>query len=623
MGVKKRRIGLLVKLSSISTIFILLVIVVFSIFSIKSLQESSRETADLMGLNKLTSDLKHFEDRFFQEYGQLRMINGDLIGTNEKSLKHQYSVIDFLSSDLGVEATIFIRENNDYRRISTSIVDSSGKRAVDTFLGANSAAYPFIQAGKAYAGTAVILGRDFITEYKPIFSADQKEIIGILFIGIEMTAVNQIISNNVSKKIVTIIIIAVTSLVSLICANIFSLGYILLRPIQTVTKMLKELAEGEGDLTKRIAIASKDEIADLALYFNATLDNIKELVGTIKNKVNALTNTGYELSVNMEKTSEAVDEISSNFETIKDLESKQKKGSIEVNKALEAIKNSISFQNKLIDEQTDSVNTSSSAIEEMTANIHSVSQTLVANSKHVETLAMASEHGRISLQDVVQKMQEIARDSEGLLEINSVMDNIASQTNLLSMNAAIEAAHAGEAGKGFAVVANEIRKLAESSAQQSKTTANMLKKIKTSIDSITKSSDEVLARFGAIDTGVKTVSEHELNIRKAMEEQETGGKQILVSIARLKEITVSVQTGSENMYRSGNDLVRETDEFIKISNEALANMNEIVNGALKEIKNAVTLVAEMSSENNKNFEDLKNETEKFKISTGSENKNSG
>ena len=103
-----------------------------------------------------------------------------------------------------------------------------------------------------------------------------------------------------------------------------------------------------------------------------------------------------------------------------------------------------------------------------------------------------------------------------------------------------------------------------------------------------------------------------------MEEQETGGQQILVSIARLKEITVSVQTGSGNMLRSGNDLARETDEFIKISNEALANMNEIVDGALKEIKKAVTLVAEMNSENNKNFEDLKNETEKFKISTGSE-----
>jgi CheY-like chemotaxis protein len=217
-------------------------------------------------------------------------------------------------------------------------------------------------------------------------------------------------------------------------------------------------------------------------------------------------------------------------------------------------------------------------------------------------------------------MQEIAHDSEGLLEINSVMDNIASQTNLLSMNAAIEAAHAGEAGRGFAVVAAEIRKLAESSGQQSKTTTTMLKKIKASIDSITRSSDEVIERFGAIDTGVKTVSGHELNIRNAMEEQEAGGRQILDAIGRLKEITVSVQKGSEGMSKSGSDLIRETDEFIRVSNEAMSGMSDIVSGALKEIKTAVTHVTEMSVENNKNFVSLKIETEKFKTSTGQEKK---
>ena len=141
---------------------------------------------------------------------------------------------------------------------------------------------------------------------------------------------------------------------------------------------------------------------------------------------------------------------------------------------------------------------------------------------------------------------------------------------------------------------------------------------RSSIDSITKASDEVLGRFGAIDTGVKTVSQHELNIRSAMEEQESGGRQILDAIGRLKEITVSVQKGSENMSQSGGDLVRETDEFIKLSNEAINGMAAIVNGALKEIKIAVSNVTEMSSENNRNFEDLKSETQKFKVSTGKE-----
>ena len=421
----------------------------------------------------------------------------------------------------------------------------------------------------------------------------------------------------ITTRVVIISLIAI--LVSAII--IFVILTRIIKPIINVTNNLREISEGDGDLTHTILVKGNDETADLASHFNKTLGSIKNMVSIIKYKVNALTNTGNELSVNMERTTKSVNEISHNFDDIKDLEEKQSKGSDEVHKSLENIKKNIDVQTRLIEEQADSVNTSSSAIEEMTANIHSVNQTLLENSKHVNTLSDASEHGRTSLQEVVQKIQEIARDSEGLLEINSVMDNIAAQTNLLSMNAAIEAAHAGEAGKGFAVVASEIRKLAESSGNQSRTTASMLKKIKTSIDSITKSSDEVISRFGAIDNGVKVVTEHELNIRHAMEEQSVGGQQILESVGRLKEITVSVKKGAENMSQSGSDLIRETDAFIKLSNDAINGMNNIVNGALKEIKVAIANVTEMSNENNKNFNDLKKETTKFKVTTGLEKRN--
>jgi methyl-accepting chemotaxis protein len=256
----------------------------------------------------------------------------------------------------------------------------------------------------------------------------------------------------------------------------------------------------------------------------------------------------------------------------------------------------------------------------MTANIHSVTKTRIGNSKNVSEWTEASENGKTGLQTVAQKIQEIAKDSEGLLEINMVMNSIASQTNLLSMNAAIEAAHAGEAGRGFAVVADEIRKLAESSGKQSKTTAAMLKKIKSSIDSITVSSNEVLSRFEVIDTGVRTVSQHEQNIRNAMEEQEVGGRQILQSMGNLKETNVSVKKGSVEMIESSDHLIKQTNDFIKTSNAALNGMNEIVSGAMREIQTAVTHVDEMSTENSRNFEELKHETEKFKVTSGNEKK---
>ena len=400
MAINKTRISLLVKLTGISAIFILVALVVFSIFSIQSVRTSSRETAVLMGQNKLSSDSIHFEERISGEYGQLSLVNGDLVGENGKSFKYQYELIDKLSSDLNIVATIFIRENNDYRRISTSIVDNTGNRAVDTFLGTGSAAYPSVQSGRAYTGQATILGREYLTEYKPILAPNSSDIIGILFIGIEMTSIDRLISQNTARQMILIVIIAAITVIALIGINILSFTVILLRPIKAVTGMLRELAKGGGDLTSRITVSGRDEIEELARYFNQTLENIKNMVSIIKHKVHALTNTGHELSLNMTKTSMAVDNIAANFEEIKTLETKQHEESLEVNKSLENIKGSIVRQDKLIDEQTDSVNASSSAIEEMTANIHSVSQTLVENSKSVDALTEASEHGRTALQTV-------------------------------------------------------------------------------------------------------------------------------------------------------------------------------------------------------------------------------
>jgi CheY-like chemotaxis protein len=148
----------------------------------------------------------------------------------------------------------------------------------------------------------------------------------------------------------------------------------------------------------------------------------------------------------------------------------------------------------------------------------------------------------------------------------------------------------------------------------------MLKQIKASIDSITASSNEVLSRFEAIDTSVKTVSQHEQNIRSAMEEQEAGGKQILESMSRLKEISVSVRKGSEGMLESSTNLIKSTDDFIQISNNAVSGMNNIANGAMQHIQAAVTEVEKISTENSRNFDELKQETELFKVASGNKKK---
>jgi len=446
----------------------------------------------------------------------------------------------------------------------------------------------------------------FITAIKPI--SNSGKVIGLLAADYDFSTVQK-------SQLAARFILGISIALSLAAALILSFS--ISKPIIKVVNNLKDISEGEGDLTRLITVNSKDEIGSLAHYFNLTMGKIKNLVGTIKYRINGLNHTSYELSVNMDKTSATIQQISSNLDKMENLMIKQENGAIEAGGAVGEIKTSIDHLKNMIEEQTSSVKLSSSAIEEMTANIHSVTQTLEANSKNVNELTEASENGKAGVQLVAQEIQEIAHDSEGLLEINAVMENIASQTNLLSMNAAIEAAHAGELGRGFAVVAGEIRKLAESSEQQSKTTAAKLKKIKMSIDNITRSSGDVLSRFEAIDSSVQTVAVHEQNILQAMEEQEAGGKQILESISHLRDITASVKKGSDEMAESGETLVRETDEFIKTSHQTVEGMNEVLIG-ISQIKDSVDHVNDMSLENTRNFEALKQETQKFNDTVGNE-----
>ena len=406
--------------------------------------------------------------------------------------------------------------------------------------------------------------------------------------------------------VISAIILAVVVLAAIFLSRSIS------RPIVKVANNLRDISEGEGDLTRTIPEKGRDEITDLSHYFNMTLEKIKNLIIIIKEETALLSDTGGELSSSMTETAAAINEITANIQSIKSRAINQSASVTETNATMEQISVNIDKLNNQVEKQSSNISQASSAIEEMIANIRSVTGTLVNNASNVGDLMGASEVGRTGLHDVAADIQEIARESEGLLEINSVMENIASQTNLLSMNAAIEAAHAGEAGKGFAVVADEIRKLAESSGEQSKTIGAVLKKIKASIDKIMLSTENVMGKFAAIESSVKIVADQEEIIRNAMEEQGAGSKQILEGVSNVNEITRQVKDGSQEMLEGSRGVIQESKNLAKVTVEITGGMNEMAAGA-DQVNVAVTKVNEISVKNKEIIDRLVMEVSRFKV----------
>jgi methyl-accepting chemotaxis protein len=417
---------------------------------------------------------------------------------------------------------------------------------------------------------------------------------------------NTIVVNEEWQTVVCVISVLLgLALILFLLRQIFS-------PISRISTMLKEISMGEGDLTGKIETDKDDELGELAGYFNLTLDKIRNLVVAIKLEAAKLHNIGGDLASNMQQTAGAIHQITANIEAVKEKVTSQSASVSQTGATMEQVTANIDNLGKNVEAQTESVSQSSSAIDEMLVNIESVTQTLGRNAQSVQELIKVSDDGRGSLQKVTQDIQEIARESEGLLEINAVMENISSQTNLLSVNAAIEAAHAGEAGKGFAVVAGEIRKLAESAAQQSKTISDVLKKIKASIDTITGSTHTALEKFQVVDERVRAVSEQETNIYHAMEKQGKGSKQIHNAINRLNELTQMVKHGSIEMLEGSKEVIQESRSLEKATVEISNGMNEMANGA-KQINSAVNQVEAISKTNKDCIDTLFAEVSRFKV----------
>ncbi len=418
-----------------------------------------------------------------------------------------------------------------------------------------------------------------------------------------MGAINQLRTSLLTIGVV--ILIAALVIVYLVARKI-------VQPIQTTVEALQGIAQGDGDLTVRLPISGNDEITDLSEYFNQTIAKIGSAIKNVDDNSGVMQSIGDELSSNMTETASALNEISANIEGVKEQAMTQAASVTETAGTVGTIIHTIEHLNESIESQSASVVQSSASVEEMVSNIASITQSLEKSDNMVKMLATATSEGKTTLQNSNAVTQKIAEASGGLIEASSVIQNIASQTNLLAMNAAIEAAHAGEAGKGFAVVADEIRKLAEESSAQGKAITDTLKKLSDEIAGLSESSKTVEEKFNAIFQLSENVRGMSAELTAAMKEQENGSREVLAAIKTISSVTAEVKDGSEEMLTGGRGVAKEMQKLDRLTAEIKDSMNEMSAG-VQQINNAVQEVNDLARKNKDSIEGLAAEVGKFKV----------
>ncbi|MDE5775736.1 MAG: cache domain-containing protein [Treponemataceae bacterium] len=515
-------------------------------------------------------------------YGSPIIIDGRVRGcVIVRKIASTDSLVQEIKEDTGYDVTIYA--TNGTLRAHTSVQGLKGTHMNDQKIA------DLVLGGGEIITNSIINDEEWISYYYPLKDRSGK-VLTMLFMGTPYSDVRK----TANRIFFTVLIICVIMSVILLVSTLLIFIKRIANPLKVVGDAIEHLGSGDADLTMQLPVHGNDEFAEICTNVNLFISMLHTIIRELTEVQNSIVELANELGSSSQQSASATAEILANVESIQRQSKTQTEAVTRTGEILNTAEQSTGTLNQLIENQSAATTESSAAIEQMLGNISSVSNSVHKMLDNFHELEQVVRSGNEKLSNVGGKVQQISEESATLMQANDMISQIASQTNLLAMNAAIEAAHAGDAGKGFSVVADEIRKLAENSSSQSSTISAQLKTITTSISDVVNLSGEAQTAFTNIVTHLGVTDGLLKEIDGAMSEQETASRQVFEGLTETKNMAVEVTEKSQDMSNAITNVSKEMNIVQEISDTISNSMDEMQAGA-QQISESAQLVQDLAT----------------------------